>query len=234
MCMSGRGQSATWFEDDHGALLVDCGPSFMLNAQRFGVDFVRLTTVAITHFHGDHLAGLPYLLMFCGGILKRTAPLRILGPAGLKERLKQMCELAYEHWKLPFELLFHEWDPGGERVPWTDGVWHITPVPMKHKPESLGFRLDTGRCVVAFSGDTLVCPALFELAKGADVLVVECTLPSELNPPVHIHARELEKILPDLGAARVAAIHTDDVTAALLDPLPEGLFFPVDGEIRDL
>lgn len=239
MCMNGRGQAATWFEDASGALLVDCGPSFMAHANRFGVDLARLDVVAITHFHGDHLAGLPFLLMHFQGIDRRTRPLHLLGPSGLKGHLDALCALMYDGWGLPFELRVHEWDPAGSLAPWEHTRWGITPAAMRHKPESLGFRLQTAETVVAFSGDTVLCPELFALSRGADVLVVECTLPGPIVP-IHIHARELVEALPGFQARRVAAIHTDDATAAAAAAagpdggLPAGLFFPDDGDEWEL
>ncbi len=239
VCMNGRGQAATWFEDASGALLVDCGPSFMAHANRFGVDLARLRAVAITHFHGDHLAGLPFLLMHFQSIDRRTQPLHLLGPAGLQRHLDALCELMYDGWGLPFELRVHEWDPAGPLASWDDLHWVVTPHPMAHKPESLGFSLRTAETTVAFSGDTVLCPALYDLSRGADVLVVECTLPTPIVP-VHIHARELVEALPGFGARRVAAIHTDDATAANAaaagpdGKLPDALFFPADGEMWTL
>lgn len=233
VCMDGRGQAATWFEDGSGALLVDCGPSFMVNANRFGVDLAKLRAIAITHFHGDHLAGLPFLLMHYQSINLRTQPLDLLGPVGLKAHLDALCALMYDRWGLPFPLRVHEWDPAGDLATWDNTHWRITPYTMQHKPESLGFRLQTAATTVAFSGDTTLCPALFELARGAAVLVVECTLPTPIVP-IHIHARELVDALPELAARRVAAIHTDDVTAAMAAPLPPGLSFPADGEIWEI
>jgi len=236
VCLNGRGQAATWFEDDAGALLVDCGPSFMAHAQRFGVDLERLRAVAITHFHGDHLAGLPFLLMYYQSIARRTRPLDLLGPMGLRTQLDALCALMYDRWGLPFDLRVHEWDPAGDLATWDNTHWRITPSSMQHKPESLGFRLQTAATTVAFSGDTVLCPALYELARGADVLVVECTLPTPIVP-IHIHARELVEAMPSLGARRVAAIHTDDATAAVAaeaGPLPPDLSFPDDGEVWEL
>ncbi|MBU1412932.1 ribonuclease Z [Myxococcota bacterium] len=236
VCLDGRGQAATWFEDDSGALLVDCGPSFMAHAQRFGVDLERLRAVAITHFHGDHLAGLPFLLMYYQSIARRTQTLELLGPVGLRNHLDALCALMYDRWGLPFDLRVHEWDPEGGLATWDNTHWRITPYSMQHKPESLGFRLQTAATTVAFSGDTVLCPALYELARGADVLVVECTLPTPIVP-IHIHARELVDALPALGARRVAAIHTDDATAAVAaeaGSLPPDLSFPDDGEVWEL
>ena len=234
-CMSGRGQAATWFEDDAGALLIDCGPSFMLNANRFGVDPDRLKAVAITHFHGDHLAGLPFLLMELQSIRKRTEPLALLGPTGLRDHLEALCQLCYDRWNLTFQLNACEWDPGGilPTREISETAWRITPVPMSHKPESLGYRLTTPDTTIAFSGDTIVFPGLFELARGARVLVTECTLPGPIVP-VHIHARELVEIFPALGVPRVAAIHTDDATMAAAGELPDGLEFPADGDVWEL
>lgn len=233
VCMSGRGQAAVWYEDDAGALLVDCGPSFMLNANRFGVDLMRLRAIAITHFHGDHLAGLPFLLVHFRDIAHRTETLHILGAQGLAQRLRAMCETLYDYWELGFELVFHVWDPAKTLEPWEAYGWRIQPAPMRHKPESLGYRLTTPQVSVAFTGDTAFFEGVFDLAKNTDVLVIECSLPEPLVP-MHIHAKELVEAIPRLGARRVAAIHTENVTRQAADPLPEKLVFPDDGEVWEL
>lgn len=233
VCLSGRGQAACWFEDDAGALLVDCGPSFLLNANRFGADLTRLRAVAITHFHGDHLAGLPFLLVHFRDIAHRTEPLHVLGPRGLPGRLRALCETLYDHWELGFELVFHEWDPAGPLAPWEGFGWRLAPAPMRHKPESLGYRLITPQATVAFTGDTALFDGVFRLADGADVLVVECSLPGPLVP-VHIHARELVDALPQIHARRIAAVHTENATREAASPLPDRLFFPHDGDLWEL
>ena len=65
-----------------GTVLLDCGEGTQTALRRWGVSAYRLHTVLLTHYHGDHILGLPGLLLTLSS-LGRTAPLTVVGPAGL-------------------------------------------------------------------------------------------------------------------------------------------------------
>ena len=86
----------------HGAL-VDCAEGTQHRLQRAGLSPVSLRTIFITHLHGDHCYGLPGLLA-TAGMLNRSAPLRIVGPAPLRGMIEYI--MAATQLELPYPL---EW-----------------------------------------------------------------------------------------------------------------------------
>ena len=76
--------------------LIDCGASSLPALKRFGIARDEIDLVLITHFHGDHFAGLPFLLLDAQ-FTRRTRPLVIAGPEGIETRLTQAMEVMFEH-----------------------------------------------------------------------------------------------------------------------------------------
>src|SRR5260221_691992 len=70
------------------SFLVDCGASSLIAMRRFGVDPNRIATVFISHLHGDHFGGLPFLILDAQ-FSRRLAPLTVAGPPGLRQRLAE-------------------------------------------------------------------------------------------------------------------------------------------------
>ena len=68
--------------------LIDCGASSLPALKRLGIAREAIDLVLITHFHGDHFAGLPFLLLDAQ-FTRRTRPLVIAGPEGIEARLTQ-------------------------------------------------------------------------------------------------------------------------------------------------
>lgn len=81
-------------------LLIDCGEGTQIAIKEKGISFHPIDTLLITHFHADHISGLPGLLLTMGNA-ERTAPLTIIGPKGLERVVGAMRVIAPE---LPFEI----------------------------------------------------------------------------------------------------------------------------------
>lgn len=75
--------------------LMDYGASALIAMRRFGVDPNGVETVFLTHLHGDHFAGLPFLILDAQLVSRRTTPLTIVGPPGLGERLPALMEAMF-------------------------------------------------------------------------------------------------------------------------------------------
>src|SRR5580698_3257794 len=76
--------------------LIDCGASSLPALKRLGIAREAIDLVLITHFHGDHFAGLPFLLLDAQ-FTRRTRPLVIAGPEGIEARLTQVMEALFEN-----------------------------------------------------------------------------------------------------------------------------------------
>ena len=86
------------------SLLIDCGEGTQIAIREKGWSFRPIDIICITHFHGDHISGLPGILLAMSNS-DRTEPLTMLGPKGLERVVKALRVIAPE---LPFEIKFIE------------------------------------------------------------------------------------------------------------------------------
>ena len=120
-----------------GTVLLDCGEGTQTALRRWGVSAYRLHTVLLTHYHGDHILGLPGLLQTLSS-LGRTAPLTVVGPAGLEAVAAPMAALAGP---LPFAV---HWRQAGQG-PFAAGPLTVTPFPLEHRVPCCGYALTLPR-----------------------------------------------------------------------------------------
>jgi ribonuclease BN (tRNA processing enzyme) len=220
---SGRGSQSILLEDGaSGATLVDVGPTAPMAMARFDVAPDRVDRLFLTHLHGDHTAGWPFLLLDLTFRSRRTAPLDVWGPRGTEESLTGLARLCYQGLldAPPFPIRWHELEIAEARDRETGDVRFDT-VPMRHHPTSLAYRFRAGGATVAVSGDTAWCDGLERLAEGVDVLLVECTTVERQSHP-HVSLSELRAGVERLAARRIVLVHlTDEVAEDLArDPLP--------------
>src|SRR5215468_6171657 len=107
----GRFHSAYLVEAPAAAFLLDCGPSILQAAKRLQWDLARLDAVMLTHLHGDHFGGVPFLFMEYRYETPRTRPLTIYGPEGTERRVRALFAALYEHTAaqpLPFPVEYRE------------------------------------------------------------------------------------------------------------------------------
>jgi ribonuclease BN (tRNA processing enzyme) len=78
-----------------GNLMVDCGASSMVAIRKWQVEPNAISTVLVSHLHGDHFAGLPFFLLDAQLVSRRTAPLLPAGPPGFGERLMILTEAMF-------------------------------------------------------------------------------------------------------------------------------------------
>ncbi len=88
----GRFNTCFHVRDRLGAFLIDCGASSIIAIRKFGIDPNAIRAVLITHLHGDHFGGLPFFILDAQLVSRRTAPLTIAGPPGLRVRLAAAME----------------------------------------------------------------------------------------------------------------------------------------------
>ncbi len=86
------------------SILIDCGEGTQIAIKEKGWSFKPIDVVCFTHYHGDHISGLPGLLLTMGNA-DRTEPLTLIGPKGLERVVNALRVIAPE---LPFPLRFHE------------------------------------------------------------------------------------------------------------------------------
>jgi ribonuclease BN (tRNA processing enzyme) len=173
----GRFNAATLVETHDGACLLDCGASTMTALNALGVDPDRVSTVLITHLHGDHFGGVPFLLLDAQWVRQRTRPLTIAGPPGTRRRLHATLEALFAGasartpWTFPWRV--EEIDPDCD-VNVDDFAVRTTEVVHPSGAPATAIRLAAAGKTFVHSGDTEWTEALPSIAAGADLLFLEC------------------------------------------------------------
>lgn len=226
---AGRGHSCYWVEGLlPGALMVDFGGTALAGLKALGLDPRRISTLAFTHLHGDHIGGYPFLVIDAMYDLRRSEPLRVVGPRGLEERLESLLSVCYgslAEKERPFQLSYHELSPGDSLALSEDLTLSGFAADHQHPPEAplcLRFATRAGQAL-AFSGDTRMCQGLRAASQGAELLVAEC---SALNQPCGAHTawEDWQAAAPGFDCRRLLLTHLgEEVRAAVPRLLGEGL-----------
>lgn len=170
----GRFQACMLLESGETRLLLDCGASSLVAMRRAGIDPQSVAAVALSHLHGDHFGGLPFLVLD-GQFRQRVRPLTVVGPPSVEARVSAAMEVLFPGSTgvaRRFETRFVELV---ERRPTTLGPFTVMPLAVRHPSGAPPFALRVscdGR-VLAYSGDTEWTDALVEASAGADLFVCE-------------------------------------------------------------
>jgi len=185
----------------NGRYLFDCSPVALPHLKKCGVALAEIEAVFISHFHADHLFGLPFLLFEYGYVTPRETELTIIGPPGIEERVRTLTESGFPNTfnrDIGSRLVFEEvadgraGEVGGLRfVP--RAVPHVDDFPC------FGYRAEVGGRALAYSGDSMMCDALVDLAVGADVFVVECSTWNVGGSGPHLCPDDLRELRRRLG-----------------------------------
>ncbi len=168
-------------------LLFDCGPGTPHQLARFGLPWDSLTHVAISHFHTDHVAGLPLLLfaMRYGLPNRRTAPLALAGPPGTVQLRERLADAFGDFMRDPgFEIETREMDDGDDLS--LDSTTRLRAHRTRHTESSIAYRLETLGGSIGYTGDTGMSESLGEFFSDVDLLIAECSLPDEQGIDSHM------------------------------------------------
>lgn len=204
----GRLQTCFHVAHSGGEFLIDCGATSLIGLARENIDPNSISTIFITHLHGDHFSGLVWWLIHAIHVGHRTAPLVVTGPAGIEDRFTMAAEALFPGSTTtprPFALSFRTYS---DRQPLTEGGVTVTPFEVRHPsgapPYALRFAVD-GR-TLAFSGDTEWVDNLIDAAQGADLYITECYAYAA-TARYHMNWRTIEAQLPRLAARKILLTH---------------------------
>jgi len=202
-------------------LLIDCGASALPALKRLDIARNDIDLILITHFHGDHFAGLPFFLLDAQ-FSRRSRPLVIAGPQGIETRLTQVMEALFENSsRTPrkFELSVTALASGESR---TFGALTVTPFTVMHGDSGgpfLGYRIEAEGRVIAYSADTEWTDNLIPLAREADLFIAEAYYYDRIVKN-HLSLTTLEAHLPDINPKRLILTHMSDDMLGRLPTLP--------------
>lgn len=173
---SGRCHASYLISTDSARVLLDCGATTLYALKRMGLDGNAIDAVCISHLHGDHFAGLPFLLLECVFETPRQRPLILVGPPGTGQRVNDLYHVVYKELAargLPFELRCIEVLPQ-QRTQL--GPVDLLPFRVPHQEQhiSLGFRVTVDGKTILYSGDTGWTEDLITQSQGTDLFICEC------------------------------------------------------------
>ena len=209
MPLPGRALTALYVRCGGRALLIDCGEGTQTAIRSAAMRFKSIEALLITHFHADHISGLPGLLLTLGNE-GRTEPLAIFGPEGLTRIVNSLRAIVPD---LPFALEFHEFSsrecarfscagftvdafPADHGMPCfgyrlqldRQGKFDPQKARAKGIPVALWSRLQSGECIGGFTPDDVLGPS----RKGLNLLYSTDTRPT---PTIEEYAQNADLLI---------------------------------------
>jgi ribonuclease BN (tRNA processing enzyme) len=187
----------------NGRFLFEAPPQALQALNKLGADPNALDAVVLSHHHGDHFLGLPFLLLHWK-YQRRTRPVSIVGPPGTRELASRIAASVFPGiFEADYRVDWREVD-AGVRVE-VAGL-ELEALGMQHDTRlsaSLGFNATLGGRRFSYTGDTAMCESVMAMARHAEVLVSECASRAE-RIPIHMN---LVDDMPALRSAMPAAAH---------------------------
>jgi len=205
-----RSSSAYWLEASGGTVLLDCSATAIRRILEEGLDWANLDAIWISHFHLDHVGGLAPLLAgikHSEEMKKRTKPLKIFGPPGIKRLIDGFNDVNnYKLLKQPFPLEIIEIESleKFEIVSGLEAVAMSTP----HTEESHAIHLrDSDDSTLVYTADTGFTETLASFAGQAGLLVIESSYPKDKTKAKHMELAEAMFIIRKAKPKRAVLTH---------------------------
>lgn len=203
----GRHQACILVEAAGQRLLLDCGATSLVALRGAGIDPASLDAVLISHFHGDHFGGVPFLILD-QQFAKRRRPLVVAGPAGIEARVRALFDALYPgsaataH--VAVEVRYEELGAAPVQI----GGASAIALPVAHLPatDPHGLRVTLDGRTIAYSGDSEWCEALVRLAADADLFICECYSFNK-RIPRHLDHATLVANRHELTSRRIVLTH---------------------------
>jgi len=202
--------------------LIDCGATSLVAMNKLAISRSDVNTIYLTHFHADHVGGLPLFLLESHYVLKRQRGLTVAGPPSLKSRYAGIMETAFPgteamDWCFPLTLTEMEIGRGN-----AIGNLRITPFHVLHDDRAgpcLGFRIEAEGKIIAFSGDTEWTQALVDVGRDADLFICEAYTRDKAVTG-HMALNLLERHLGQINPKRLILTHMSKDMLAQRAKLP--------------
>lgn len=232
----GRANTCFWVECGPTTVALDFGATSLVELKRAGLDHERLDAIFLTHLHGDHFGGVPFLLLDAQFGRMRERPLTIVGPVGTRARIDAALEVFFPGssrfaWRFPLSVVDL---PCGQPHPFAGLVVESLEVIHPSGAPATGLRLRGGGKLLAFSGDTAWTETLFDIARDADLFIVECFVPDG-DPYGHGALEKLEAHRAGFKTDRIMLTHMSPAMLGRIDEArARGFLVAHDGLVQDL
>ncbi len=175
-------------------VLIDCGFTVPLALQNEGVEFSSIDYILITHYHGDHYAGLASILLGLKYISPQHKKLTIIGPGNIETKIKSLMDVLYPgniHLFNELNLNLKSVSILGDKLKTND--FNLEVFPMVHSEMTLpiGYIFEKKNIKIGFSGDTCWHSGLIPFIQSCDKLIIECNFSCKIGD-AHLSVEELE------------------------------------------
>jgi ribonuclease BN (tRNA processing enzyme) len=218
----GRFQTCILVDAPGYRFVIDFGASSLIALNQLGIEHNSIDAIVLTHIHGDHCGGIPFMLMDAMLGAKRDRPLTIAGPRETKARMGQICEalLPGMHVMVPkFPLEYVEMAVMREHQV---GPLKVTPYPAYHTGETnpTSVRVEVAGKVVSYTGDSAWNKHIPSVSRDADLFITECYFYAK---PIRFHMNypDIREHWDELGAKRVVLTHFSREMMRHKDEIPE-------------
>ena len=219
----GRFQTCILVDGPTKRVAIDFGTSSLIALNQLGVAHNSIDAIVITHLHGDHCGGVPFMLMDAMLGAKRQTPLTIAGPRGTKARLAEVCEALFPgmHTMTPrFAVHYVEMDLMKKNSV-VAGV-SATPYPAVHTRETnpTSVRVEVEGKTISYTGDSAWNKHMAPLARDADLFVAECYFHAK-HVRFHLNYPDIREHWDEFQAKRTVFTHMSSEMLAHLDVVPQ-------------
>jgi len=191
-------------------LLLDIGPGTVRQLAAAGLTHEDIDYVAVSHFHPDHTADLVHLIFATRHppVLNKRKPCTLIGPKGFS-RFLELLKRPYGTWlDLPKEVMEIEELETEQRDGRQFKGFSLISAPVWHTPQSIAFRIeDDAGNIMVYSGDTGYCEGIVDLARDADLLILESAFPDGQGVEGHLTPSQAGAIAADSGAKKLVLTH---------------------------
>ena len=201
---------------------IDFGASSLIALERLGIPHTTIDAILLTHLHGDHCGGIPFLLVDAMLAAKRDRPLTIAGPRDTTERLKSVAAALMPG----MEVMVPKFPISYIDLPLLQdteiGPLAVITYPAVHTQETnpTSIRVAVAGKVIAYTGDSEWTEHMPVLADGADLFIAECYF-FRKSVRFHLNYPDIAQHKAEIRAKRVVLTHLGREMLANLDTVPE-------------
>ena len=164
--------------------IFDAPPTLLPHLKQLQIPLTEIEVLFLTHHHGDHFMGVPFLFLEYMYMTQREKDFYIVGPPGVRDWIEDFADRCYPNITKDagYRRIYVDAVPNKQQNAGSVSFWSVPMNHVKESMEAFGYRATINGKTVAYTGDTMFCDEVIELAQESDVLVLDCTYPDGCGP----------------------------------------------------